>query len=187
MATVVLETWGDSYWKAVRAIAQKALAEFGVQVLRTWSAGNDNPKVTGFVREQVQYSSWTVSDNHVVHVVQHTKHLPLNGNVNKTLAVQRVVAVRAMQDDVRDDAGKLCAANMPVMYKLRAMPANRFLVRGDYDIWPDDSDMTEIKKDTRPEIVGELEAYASQFRQLGLPVPRVDIVAFNNSGEEIPE
>lgn len=169
-----------SYWKTVRAIAKKALYAFGTGPLYDFVHGTTtrNPehgeKVREFVREQVQYSSWIVSSQHSSLVLQLSNSL--NGDFNASLA---------MQGDVSLEADLLLKAYSPAYYRLR-FGDGRFVVAPDFDDVDSDDYETPMRWDHSDQIATEVAKLENQYRQAKLPLPVLEIVAFNVKHREIP-
>jgi hypothetical protein len=169
-----------SYWKTVRAIAKKALYSFGTGPLYDFVHGTitrspeHGEKVRAYVREQVEYSSWIVSDQHSSLVLQLTNSL--GGNFDASLA---------MQGDVSLEAGLLLKAYSPAYYRLRFSDV-RFVVWADFDDLGSNDYETPMQWSHPDAITTAIAKLENQYRQAKLPLPVLEIVAFNVKHQEIP-
>jgi len=168
-----------AYWIAVRGIAKKALYAFGTGPLYDFVHGTitrspvHGENVRAYVREQVEYSSWIVSRHHTTYVLRYTRH-------------RTISAVDSMQQDVRQEVDALLKSYTPTYYRL-AYGNIRFVVEPDFDDNNSDDYESPMRWDHRDEVESALVKLETQYKQAKLPLPIIEIVAFNKDNEEVPK
>jgi len=176
----------EGYFQAVNGIAARSLEQFGLRIFRMWceNSGGDygGEAVTAYVKEQVGYSSWIQSDSHVRHVLKFTHHKPFQAHLDNHMSIQRICAITAMQDDVKEEGNKLVLKNIPKYWKLRFVKANRFVVYSDFE--ENDDDVTHYKAQ-EPEIHDAKARLEAQYIAAKLPVPEIVLVGFNADHQEL--
>jgi hypothetical protein len=179
----------EGYFQAVQAVAAWGLQTFGLKNFRLWceNSGGEaeygGKEITQRVKEQVGYSSWIQSDNHVRHVLNFTHHKPFQASLHHSTSVLRVCAIQAMLDDVKDERTRLLVKHIPKYWKLRFVKAGRFVVYADFEEQDSEMDYKAIEPEIH-EAKGRLEA---QYTAAKLPVPEIVLVGFNADHQEIPE
>lgn len=177
----------ETYFEAVRTIALAAFQKFGLKNFRMWCEGSGGEyggeKITKQVNDDVVYSSWIQSDFHVRAVLKFTHHKPFIAHLDSSMGAQRLAAVRAMQDDVKEEGNKLVAVNIPLYWKLRFVKAKRFVQYADFE--EQDSEVDYKAKDGEiQEAKARLEA---QYTAAKLPVPEIVLVPFNKDHKELQQ
>ena len=204
----------ESYFDAVRTIAIAALQKFGLKNFRMWCEGSGGEyggeKITKQVKDDVAYSSWIQSDVHVRSVIKFTRHKPFSAHLGNDMNTQRLAAIQAMQDDVKEEGNKLVfefltfqelilgefqagpalrylyqsvTYNTPLYWKLRLVKAKRFIQYADFE--EQDSNVDYKAKDGEiQEAKARLEA---QYTAAKLPVPEIVLVPFNKDHKELEQ
>jgi len=176
----------EDYFRVVRDIAAGSLKRFGFKNFRLWCEGSGGEfgegAITKYIEEQVAYSSWIQSDFHVRQMVKFSRRQipqPVNHNMN----FLRSLMIRAMAGDIKDEAAKLILASTPSYWKLRFVKAKRFVQYVDLD----ERD-TEVDYKGKDEHANETKANLErQYIEAKLPVPEIELVAFNKDHQEIKQ
>lgn len=171
----------QNYFQACEEIAKATLHRFGLGQCRNWSDA-----VQTYIREQVEYSSWTVSVRHAEDVVHYSRNRMKFPKESRHPAAVMALAARMMQADVRDQLAVLVARSEPKMWKIRFRQGKRFMTFADLDAWNDDR-LDEVSFQHRHLVDSALAMLQDQYARALLPVPEYEVVGFNSVDEEIPQ